>query len=108
MVTGLTNGAEYLFRVAAQNQAGVGDFSAESPVLPLLTTPDAPTSITGTAQNRAVSLTWLSPPENGGAYISDYIIQHSADNGTNWETFQDGSSFFTTATVTGLTNGTLS
>jgi hypothetical protein len=38
--------------------------------------------------------------------LTDYIVQFSTDSGSNWTTFTDSVSTATTATVTGLTNGT--
>ena len=43
---------------------------------------------------------------NGGSAITDYVVQYSINNST-WITFNDGVSTATSATVTGLTNGTL-
>jgi hypothetical protein len=46
------------------------------------------------------------PSSNGGAEITDYVIQYSTNAGTNWTTFNDGTSTSVSAVVTGLTNGT--
>jgi predicted phage tail protein len=105
IVTGLTNGTSYIFRVAAVNAVGTSSYSTASPAVTPRTTPDAPTAVTGIAGNAQASLTWTAPTSNGGAAITDYIVQSSTD-GTNWTTFADGTSTTTSATVTGLTNGT--
>ena len=68
------------------------------------TAPSAPTGIAATAANGSVALSWSSG-SNGGAAISDYLIEYSTD-GSTWLTFSDGTSSSTSATVTGLTNGT--
>jgi hypothetical protein len=68
--------------------------------------PDAPTIISGTAGNAEVTLLWSAPASNGGTPIIDYIIQYSSDSGLSWTTFNDGISISTSATITGLTNGT--
>jgi hypothetical protein len=68
--------------------------------------PNAPTDIAGTAGNTQVSLTWSAPASNGGAEITDYVVQYSSNGGTNWTTFNDGTSTSVSAVVTGLTNGT--
>ena len=106
-VTGLTNGTAYVFRVAALNAAGTGDFSAESaPVTPSAPA-SAPGSLTPTFGNGSVGLAWTVPTSNGGTSISDYVVQYRTDVvGSIWTTFNDGVGVGTTATVTGLTNGT--
>lgn len=43
---------------------------------------------------------------DGGAAITDYLVQISGDAGKTWATVADGVSTATSATVTGLTNGT--
>jgi hypothetical protein len=63
---------------------------------------DAPTGLTATAGNAQVSLAWTAP----GGTITDYRVQSSSDSGSTWTTFADGTSTATSATVTGLTNGT--
>ncbi|NBX77701.1 MAG: hypothetical protein EBQ92_14225, partial [Proteobacteria bacterium] len=65
-----------------------------------------PTSVSGTAGNAQVALTWTAPSSNGGNAITDYVIQYSSNSGSTWTTFADGTSTSTSATVTGLTNGT--
>ena len=67
--------------------------------------PSAPAAPTGTYGDGQVSLSWTAP-SNGGATITDYEIDYSSDSGTTWTTFADGTSATTSATVTGLTNGT--
>lgn len=66
--------------------------------------PTVPSAPSGTAGDGEVELTWTAP--TGGSTPTDYIIQHSSDGGASWTTFSDGVSTATTATVTGLTNGT--
>jgi hypothetical protein len=62
--------------------------------------------VSATPSNRQVRLTWNAPPSNGGAAITDYLIQYSSNNGRTWRTFNDGVSTTRAVTVTGLTNGT--
>ena len=66
--------------------------------------PAAPTGFAATAGNGSVALSWNSG-SNGGSPITDYLIEYSTD-GSTWLTFSDGTSSSTSATVSGLTNGT--
>ena len=68
--------------------------------------PPAPTSIVGTAGNTTVSLTWTPPVVLTQTPITNYIVQYSANSGSSWTTFSRSASSSTSATVTGLTNGT--
>ncbi len=104
-VTGLTNGTGYVFQVAASNVVGVGPYSLASDEVIPYTLPGAPSGLTGTPGNAQVSLTWSAPVSNGGNAITDYVVEYSTNSGTTWITFNDGVSSTTTATVTGLTNG---
>ena len=105
-VTGLTNGTVYSFRVAAVNSVGTGAYSSVDPLVAPRTTPGAPTSLTATASNAQVALSWTAPASDGGSNITDYAVQFSSNGGSTWSTFADGTSTATSATVTGLTNGT--
>ena len=66
--------------------------------------PGIPTAVSGTAGDSSVALQWTAPSP-GAQPINDYIIQYSSDGGSTWTT-DDTSSTSTSATVTGLTNGT--
>ena len=108
VVTGLTNGAPYRFRVSAVNAAGTGPASAASAAVTPTAGPNVPASPpapTPTAGNAQVALSWTAPA-TGGSAISDYLIETSTNNGMSWTTFADGVSTATSTTVTGLTNGT--
>jgi len=66
----------------------------------------APTGVTAAAGNEQATVSWTAPVDNGGYAITDYAVQFSSNGGSTWTTFADGTSTTTTATVTGLTNGT--
>lgn len=105
-VTGLTNGTLYYFQVAAVNAYGTSGYSSSFSGTPS-TVPNAPTAGAATSNANAQSvLTWTAPAVNGGASITDYVVQYSTDN-VNFTTFADGVTASTGATVTSLTNGTL-
>ena len=66
--------------------------------------PGAPTGVTATAGNAQAAVSWTAPASV--ATITDYVVQYSSNGGSAWTTFSDGTSTATSATVTGLTNGT--
>jgi hypothetical protein len=107
-VTGLSNGTRYEFRVAAKNSAGTGRFSATASATPSggASTPGEPRNLAASPGNQQVALSWSAPASDGGASITDYVVQYRRSGSGNWQTFQDGASASTSATVTGLTNGT--
>jgi titin len=106
VVTGLTNGTSYKFRVVAVNAAGNGAYSSASSAVTPFTASGAPTSLATTSGVSQVVLSWTAPASNGGDLITDYTVQFSSDSGSSWTTFSDSVSASTSATVTGLTNGT--
>ncbi|MFM7819584.1 MAG: fibronectin type III domain-containing protein, partial [Actinomycetota bacterium] len=102
-VTGLTNATPYTFRVSAISSAGTSDPSNTATATPGI--PGAPTSLATTALNQSVRLTWTAPSSTGGAAITDYVVEYTADVSAGYSVFNDGVSTATTAIVTGLTNG---
>jgi hypothetical protein len=105
-VTGLTNGTDYSFSVAAINSVGTGTFSAQSNTVNPVTFPGAPTGVTGVRASSSVSLSWTAPAVTGGRAITDYLIEYSANGGTTWSAFSHVASAATSRVVTGLSNGT--
>jgi predicted phage tail protein len=103
-VGGLTNGHRYWFRVAAVNRVGRGPWSAAASTVPA-TVPSAPRFLTVTRARRAAKLSWLAPWSNGGAVITDYRVQRSANGGRTWRRANDGVSIRRATTVNGLTSG---
>jgi uncharacterized delta-60 repeat protein len=70
--------------------------------------PGAPSGVMGVAGDGVVALGWVAPPAIGSAYevVTDYVVEYSSDGGVTWFVFADGVSTSTSATVTGLSNGT--
>ena len=68
--------------------------------------PSVPTSLTAVGGVTRASLAWIAPTQSGGAEVTDYVVEYSSNSGSTWTVFADGVSTSTSATVTGLTNGT--
>ena len=94
----------YHFRVYAKNAAGSGPRSTTVSAIARVA-PSAPRSLVLTPSSGQIRLTWLAPASNGGAAVTDYVIQRSPDGVSNWYTIPDGVSSATSYTATGLTNG---
>lgn len=110
-VTGLTGGASYIFRVSAQYgddaQAPWSSPSAVSnSVIPSIptTVPAAP-SVTAVAGDAQATLT-ITFGSDGGVAIDDREVAYSSDSGTTWNNFEEAATTSSSASVTGLTNGT--
>ena len=107
-VSGLMNGTTYTFQVRAENSSGGGLASNELSAVPS-TTPGAPT-LTATASDEQVSLTW-TPAVSGGRRIIRYECQWRIGAGA-YATPCAGKSLGASATSLtltdedGITNGT--
>ena len=69
--------------------------------------PSVPTSLTAVGGVTQASLSWNAPTQSGGADVTDYVVEYSSNSGSTWTVFADGVSTSTSATVTGLANGTM-
>jgi len=105
-VAGLSNGVRHIFEVAAAHEAGTGRFTAASAAVIPAGPAGAATSLTARRGNGSVTLSWTAPDSNGGAVISNYVVQRSSDGGAQWVTVARAASVATSAAVTGLVNGT--
>ncbi|MEN9965104.1 MAG: hypothetical protein RJA60_101 [Actinomycetota bacterium] len=105
-VTGLTNGTSYKFRIRAVNSAGTSSSSVASSAVTPAAVAGAPTNVVGNFGNAQAAISWTAPATSNGSAITDYTIQYSSNGGTSWSTFAHTASTATSATVTGLTNGT--
>ncbi|HEY3419204.1 MAG TPA: fibronectin type III domain-containing protein [Methanomassiliicoccales archaeon] len=101
VISGLINGLQYNFTVAAHNSVGIGPQSSVLSAMPspTITVPGIPGGLNVTLVKDLVSLSWDPPSVNGGDAIDYYVI------------FQDGvDAYHETATskmIVGLTNGRL-
>jgi hypothetical protein len=98
----LVNGTAYSVQLRAVNAGGSGTATGSTSGTPNTVVPTPPTDVSGIPMNGAVSVSWNAPADNGGLAISSYRV--TASPGGAFATTPNGTT--TTATVTGLTNGT--
>ena len=102
VVTGLTNGTSYTFKVSDTNGVGEGALSsASSPVTPA-TNPGAPTITSVTGGNAQATIAWTDGAANGSDITARTIYVYDGSTLVTTKTDCSGSP----CTVTGLTNGT--
>jgi hypothetical protein len=119
--TGLTNGTQYYFQVAAVNVIGPGPYSAQtanSTATPSIT-PQPPIPITTTTiTSSSIAVSWTTPTglaNTGGNPITGYLIYWSQISSTgsvippvnSYNTTTSGTPLATTYTITHLTHATL-
>lgn len=103
VVTGLTNGTSYDFKVAAVNSVGQGAFTSSVAGTPA-TIANAATNLSGVKSNLSstASLSWTAPLSDGGSAITDYRISYKLTSEPTWTVFIDAVSNSASATITGL------
>ena len=102
MVTSLTNGVEYTFRVRALNTLGGGDPSGEVRATPVAAEPPARPVVSATPGDGVVALSWERIP---GADKAQYRYKfHHAANYGGWVDLTTGQLSARSLTVPGLTN----
>ncbi len=102
-VSGLTNGTAYTFEVSATNAQGTGPLSAPSNAVTPTQGPAAPTGVTAaTAGPGAATVSWTAL----GGSVTSYTVTPFKGSTAGTPVTVSGSPPTSTATVTGLTNGT--
>lgn len=99
--SGLSNGTQYYFKVAAVNAGGTSPQSNEATAKPQVPVPPAPTGLTTTAGNAQAALSWTA---SSGA--TSYSVYRSTTAGGEGATAIATGITTTKYTNTGLTNGT--
>ena len=72
---------------------------------PTVVPPSEPVAPAASPGNAAATLSWGAPVADGGAPITDYVVERSPNGSTDWATAPDATSPALTTTVSGLTNG---
>jgi Ca2+-binding RTX toxin-like protein len=79
VVTGLTNGTAYTFRVRAVNALGIGALSAASATVTPATVPGVPTSVSATSGTAGGTVNarvqWGAPTSTGGSAVTGYVVR---------------------------------
>ena len=100
----LTNGTSYEVQLRASNAHGAGAWSPSGTIKAGL--PARATAPTLVSSNTQLAASWAAVAGNGSS-ITDYDVRYSSDGGATWtETADTTDSTSTSATITGLTNGT--
>ena len=106
VMTGLTDGTTYRFRVQAINSFATGPYSkVTNAVTPHTSEPAPPTIIrNATAGDRSATVSWTAPFTDGGSPLTGYVVTpYIGYHPLESTTFN---STDTTQVVMGLTNGT--
>ena len=101
VVSSLTNGTPYTFKVTATNGIGTSSESLASTSVTQSTIPNAPTGVTPAMGDAQATISFLAPANNGGAAVTSYTVTSNPGSLTCTVTAPA-----TSCTVTGLTNGT--
>jgi hypothetical protein len=101
VISGLTNGTAYKFKLRPENQTGAGQASPETSGTPSAEVPSAPTITSISTGNKALTVTFDPPTSNGGKPITSY--KYSINNGV---TRLDYAATSSPLDIDNLTNGT--
>lgn len=104
---GTTSGDSVHFDAASlRTMGGRYDVALKAAQANAAQVPGAVENLNATPDDTEMALAWDVPSDTGGRDVSDYIVRYRVNGDTDWITFSDGTSTSTSATVTGLTNGT--
>lgn len=104
-IPGLDTGVEYSVRIRAIGPGGTSE-SSDAVLATPYGLPGAPTALVATSDDGAAVLAWNAPASDGGAPVTDYVVEYATSAAGPFGTFADGTSAATESTVTGLTNAT--
>ncbi|GFS00827.1 titin [Elysia marginata] len=106
-VQNLTEGAQYYFRVLAENKVGTSEPLEMEQVVKIKSPYDKPSAPEGPLKvsdvgEKSAKLSWQAPRSDGGLPISGYVVQYKESRRSTWMTFREVSAQETTLTLTGL------
>lgn len=106
-VTISTANLYYRVLVRATNEAGTSSDIATSAPSAFTVTQRAsqPTALSITPADHALLLSWQAPTELGGGTVSNYTVEYSTD-ADHWVSLNRSANTTTSASITGLDNGT--
>ncbi|HEY1285353.1 MAG TPA: DUF4082 domain-containing protein [Solirubrobacterales bacterium] len=106
VITGLSGGTTYTFKVKAVNALGAGpDSAASNPVTPTTPSPpEAPTGVSATAGPLQATVNWTAPSSDGGSPITSYRVTPYI--GSAAQTPVSVAAPASSTTITGLSGGT--
>ncbi|GAA1915911.1 hypothetical protein GCM10009815_08810 [Nocardioides marmoribigeumensis] len=104
-VTGLDNGSTYTIGVQAVSDAGVSPEATSAPVT-AGTPASAPQSISASAGDQQVKVTWAAPSSSGTFPVSGYRVRTYSSGGQLLRTSALLAASARASTVSGLVNGT--
>ncbi len=109
-VRGLSNGTPYAFEIRALNSAGAGGPVSNAASATPAGVPGRPGSLSASAGNAQVTLSWETPDDNGSAIVR-YEYRQSTNGGTSWaspgwKTMEGSVAATTSHEVVDLDNGT--
>jgi hypothetical protein len=105
-LSGLAPGTQYEVRVSAINVIGAGPVSTTT-LTTLATSASAPRTVTASAvTSSTLTLSWLIPLSNGGASITDYMVEVSSNGGVTWTSIPHTASNSLSFNVMGLNRAT--
>ena len=102
IVSGLTDGTNYDFKVRAVNAIGSGSESSTATAASrrVIRTPDAPRNLSASNHSTGkVTLSWDAPIFNGGASITGYEYRVDKGNDGSWSSWGSTGSWGTRTTV---------
>lgn len=102
VITGLTNGVAYFFKVAAINSSGLGPQSAASNSIHI-GAPGTPTGVKAVPGKNQATVKWVAPKTTNGKPLTGYVITPVLSGVP--QTIRVSNSLTTTHVVTGLLNG---